>query len=116
MPAPSACRHGEASGQQDASTDAIAVEITSVVEATLEELQLVPQFAHVFQTRGLCIVPAGRAMAIGYTQILFAAVWGALLFAEFPGGLGVIGALLIIGGTLNLTARAWSTSLAFSGK
>jgi drug/metabolite transporter (DMT)-like permease len=57
------------------------------------------QIAQVFLTRGLGLVPAGRAMTIGYTQILFAAIWGAIFFAEYPDIWTVIGACLVLVGT-----------------
>lgn len=44
--------------------------------------------------------PAGRAMAVGYVQIVFAALWGAVFFAESPVTLSLLGSLLIVGGTL----------------
>ncbi|HWV58754.1 MAG TPA: hypothetical protein VNZ57_14955, partial [Longimicrobiales bacterium] len=44
----------------------------------------------------------GRATSIGYLQIVFAAVWGALFFGEIPDLPGIIGALLVIGSTLAL--------------
>jgi len=56
--------------------------------------------AQVYMTRGLALEPAGRAMAVGYIQIVFAAILGALVFAEFPDGLGLFGALLIVLSTL----------------
>jgi len=58
------------------------------------------QIAQVFLTRGLGLEPAGRAMAVGYSQILFVTLWGMLFFGEFLGVWGVLGSLLIIGGTL----------------
>lgn len=61
------------------------------------------QVAQVYMTRGLQLEPAGRATAVGYLQILFATVWGAIVFRELPGPLGVLGALVIAGSTLLLT-------------
>ena len=60
------------------------------------------QLAQVFLTRGLRRERAGRAMAVAYMQIVFAAIWGALFFAEFPDLWGVLGALLIVGGTAGI--------------
>ena len=54
------------------------------------------QAAQVFLTRGLSLVPAGRAMSIAYLQILFAAFWGALFFSEVPDLWTVIGAMAVI--------------------
>jgi drug/metabolite transporter (DMT)-like permease len=57
------------------------------------------QVAQVFLTRGLRLVPAGRAMTIAYAQILFATFWGVLFFSEIPDVWTVIGALLVVAGT-----------------
>jgi drug/metabolite transporter (DMT)-like permease len=54
-------------------------------------------------TRGLALERAGRATGVGYLQIVFAAVWGALFFAELPDAGTVLGAALIVGGTLAMT-------------
>ncbi len=63
------------------------------------------QIGQVYLTRGLQLEPAGRATAVGYLQIVFAALWGALFFAEYPDGWSLSGAALIIGSTL---ALGWS--------
>lgn len=62
-------------------------------------------FTHLGQislTNGLKLEQAGRATSVGYLQIVFAALWGLLFFAEVPGFLSVLGALLIVGSTLRL--------------
>ena len=62
-------------------------------------------FTHMGQisiTYGLKLERAGRATSVGYLQIVFAALWGLLFFAEVPGPLSVLGALLIVGSTLRL--------------
>lgn len=56
-------------------------------------------------TRGLHLERAGRATAMGYLQIVFAALWGALFFAELPDAGTIIGAILIVGSTLALARR-----------
>jgi drug/metabolite transporter (DMT)-like permease len=61
--------------------------------------------AQLCMTRGLSLEPAGRAMAIGYLQIVFAAVWGLLFFSERPDALSAVGATLIIGSTAALGRR-----------
>jgi drug/metabolite transporter (DMT)-like permease len=65
------------------------------------------QGGQVFVTRALKVEKAGRVMAVGYLQIVFAALWGALLFSELPDLWTWIGASVIIGSTL-LMSRAWS--------
>lgn len=64
------------------------------------------QIGQVYMTRGLQLEPAGRATAIGYLQIVFAGVWGAIFFAEYPDAWSIAGVLLIIGSTLALAARS----------
>lgn len=54
------------------------------------------QIAQVYMTRGLQSEPAGRATAVGYLQVVFAALWGALLFGEHPTAWTVAGATLIL--------------------
>jgi drug/metabolite transporter (DMT)-like permease len=63
---------------------------------------LTAQAGQVMLTRGLQLEPAGRATAIGYLQIVFAAVWGAVVFAEYPDGWVIAGAGVILGSTLVL--------------
>lgn len=50
----------------------------------------------VFLTRGLQRERAGRATAVGYLQIVFAALWGLAFFGEVPDGWTASGALLIV--------------------
>jgi drug/metabolite transporter (DMT)-like permease len=57
------------------------------------------QLGQVWITRGLGLVPAGRATAISYTQIAFAALFGALIFGEIPGPATLAGTALIVAGT-----------------
>lgn len=59
----------------------------------------------VWMTRGLTLLPAGPATAIGYTQILFASAWGMVLFGERPGAATLAGAVVILAGTF-LAMRA----------
>lgn len=56
-------------------------------------------------TRGLARERAGRATAVGYLQIIFAATWGALFFGEIPDGWSVAGTALVVGGTLALAVE-----------
>jgi drug/metabolite transporter (DMT)-like permease len=60
------------------------------------------QAGQVYLTRGLQLEPAGRATAVGYLQIVFAAAWGALAFGEIPDVWTFAGALVILFSTLRL--------------
>jgi drug/metabolite transporter (DMT)-like permease len=51
-------------------------------------------------TQGLRHEPAGRATALSYLQVVFAALWGVVFFAEVPDPLTALGAGLILTGTL----------------
>jgi drug/metabolite transporter (DMT)-like permease len=62
----------------------------------LAGIGVVTQTAQVLMTKGLRAERAGRAMAVGYMQIVFAALWGLIFFAEFPDLWGGAGALVII--------------------
>ena len=68
----------------------------------LLSIGVVTQIAQVFMTRGLREERAGRAMAVAYMQIVFAALWGALFFAELPDLWGAAGAILIVLGTAGI--------------
>lgn len=57
----------------------------------------------VFVTKALQVEKAGKVMAVGYLQIVFAAVWGLFLFREIPDGWSVAGALVIILATYFMT-------------
>jgi drug/metabolite transporter (DMT)-like permease len=59
----------------------------------------------VFLTRGLHLESAGRATAASYSQIVFAAGWGALFFAELPDPWTIVGAGVIVVSTLALALR-----------
>ncbi len=63
---------------------------------------LATQMAQVHMTRGLVLLPAGRATAINYVQVVLAALWGAIIFDEVPDLLTLGGAGLILAATLAL--------------
>jgi len=63
-------------------------------------LAVATQIGQVYLTRGLALEPAGRAMTVAYTQVLFAASWGALVFADYPDVWLIGGAVLVMAGTL----------------
>lgn len=71
--------------------------------AVLLGVGVATQLGQVFLTLGLRLERAGRAMAAGYVQIVFAAIWGLLFFGEVPGPWSVLGALVIVGSTFLLS-------------
>lgn len=83
-----------------------AVWPTALEWATLLGIGITTQAAQVYMTHGLQLEPAGRATAVGYLQIVFAALWGVAFFGEYPDAWSVLGALLIVGSTLALVQGA----------
>lgn len=65
-------------------------------------LGVATQVSQVLLTKGLALVPAGRATTVGYVQIVFAAVWGVVLFGEIPSLLTLAGGALVVAGVLAL--------------
>jgi len=61
---------------------------------------ILTQRAQLDLTRGLALQPAGRASIVGYFQIVFVGLWGALLFQETPHWTFYLGAGLIVAGSL----------------
>lgn len=57
------------------------------------------QIGQVALTRGIELLPAGRASALSYVQIVFATVFGAVVFAEFPDPWAIVGGVLVVAGT-----------------
>jgi drug/metabolite transporter (DMT)-like permease len=57
---------------------------------------LATQAGQVLITKALKVEKAGRTMAVGYLQIVFAAVWGLLVFQETPDGWTALGAAIIV--------------------
>jgi drug/metabolite transporter (DMT)-like permease len=60
------------------------------------------QAGQLYLTHGLQLERAGRATAAGYLQVVFAALWGALFFAELPDRWTIGGSILVLAGTLGL--------------
>ena len=56
------------------------------------------QLGQVYLTYGMRHEPAGRAAALSYLQVVFAAVWGAAFFGDVPGYWTAAGAALILTG------------------
>lgn len=63
---------------------------------------LATHLGQVFVTWGLHMERAGRASAVGYLQIVFAAGWGWLFFREVPDAWTWVGAAVIVASTLTL--------------
>ena len=58
------------------------------------------QLGQVYLTRSLTALPAARATAISYVQVLFAGGWGWLLFGESIDSWTIAGAGLVLAATL----------------
>jgi drug/metabolite transporter (DMT)-like permease len=59
----------------------------------------------IFLTLGLQRERAGRATTVGYVQIVFATLWGALVFGDVPRATTLVGAAVIIASTVLLARR-----------
>lgn len=64
--------------------------------ALLLAVGLLTQVAQVMMTRGLQLEPAGRATAVSYLQVVFATLWGVVIFGERPDAWTLAGAALIV--------------------
>ena len=73
--------------------------------ALLAAIGVATQFGQVWLTRGLQYETATRATALTYLQVVFAATWGALFFAEVPDGLSVAGGVLVVSGAFALALQ-----------
>ena len=72
--------------------------------ALLLGIGVATQVGQIFLTKGLHLLEAARATAIGYVQIVFAFGWGVAVFGDAPGLLALGGALLIVGSTALVAA------------
>jgi drug/metabolite transporter (DMT)-like permease len=84
-----------------------ATVVTAVMPSPAEWLLLLgvglsTHAGQVYMTRGLHLERAGRATAAGLIQIVFAALWGGLVFAQLPNAWGLAGAVLVITAVLLL--------------
>ncbi len=59
----------------------------------------------VYLTQGLRLIPAARAVTIGYSQILFVTLWGMLFFGEYLDVWSAAGSLLVVAGTLAVAVK-----------
>jgi drug/metabolite transporter (DMT)-like permease len=60
------------------------------------------QLAQVNMTRGLQLESSARATTVGYLQIVFATLWGAVLLSEIPDAWSILGGLVIVIGSVLL--------------
>ena len=66
---------------------------------------VVTQIAQVLMTRGLHLEEASRATMMTYLQVVFAFIWGVMLFGEVPTLLSGAGSLLILCGALLIVIK-----------
>lgn len=78
--------------------------------ALLGGVGLTAVLGQVYLTRGLQREPAGRATTIGYVQIVFAALWGVLVFRQYPDHLSLAGAALVLVSVVTLARRRGSVT------
>jgi drug/metabolite transporter (DMT)-like permease len=64
------------------------------------------QIAQVALTKGLAREPAGRATTVGYLQVAFATIFGALIFGTWPDAWSIAGMALILVSLVGST-RIW---------
>jgi len=73
--------------------------------AVLLGVGVTTQIAQMCLTRGIALLPAGRATALSYLQVVFAMGWATLWFAETPDSWTLVGAALVALGTLAVALR-----------
>lgn len=67
---------------------------------------LLTQLGQIWLTEGLAALPAARATSINYVQVVFATLWGVLIFAEPVTFTVILGAIFVLGATLiSLSAK-----------
>ncbi len=64
------------------------------------------QVGQVFMTKALMIERAGRATAVGYIQLAFAMFWQLVIFGQWPALGTLLGASLVIAGTLAVSVTS----------
>ena len=67
---------------------------------------LLTQLGQLWLTNGFAVLPAAKASSINYTQVLFAGIWGVIIFDERINFIMVIGSALIL----------WATVLTNDGR
>lgn len=79
--------------------------------AMLAGIGATTQIAQTAMTRGLQSERTARATMAGYSQIVFAGLWGVLLFNEHPSAWTIAGAVLILATTLYLAVARHESAL-----
>jgi drug/metabolite transporter (DMT)-like permease len=62
-------------------------------------------------TRGLYLLDAATATAVGYVQVVFAFTWGVLVFGDVPTAAQVAGAAVVVASVLALVSRRPASAL-----
>lgn len=70
------------------------------------------QAGQLLMTMGLGLEKAGKATAIGYLGVVFAAIWGGLFFDQWPDLFSILGIIIIVGSALLMNARRQSLATA----
>jgi drug/metabolite transporter (DMT)-like permease len=78
------------------------IEMRPVDVAIIAVAAVATHLGQLWSTWGFRLERAGRASAVGYLQIIFAAGWGWLLFREMPDAWTWVGAGVILAATLRL--------------
>jgi drug/metabolite transporter (DMT)-like permease len=73
--------------------------------ALLLGVGLTTQVGQVCLTKGIHLLEAGTATAIGYVQVVFAFVWGVVVFGDAVDGLSLAGAVLVVSSVLLIARR-----------
>jgi drug/metabolite transporter (DMT)-like permease len=58
------------------------------------------QVGQVSLTKGLALLPASQGTALSYLQVVFAALWGMLVFSEIPDAWTILGGGLVIASSI----------------
>lgn len=69
---------------------------------------LATQLGQVSLTRGLAVLPAAQGTALSYLQVVFAAIWGVVIFGEQPDVWTLVGGSLVLLSAIGL-ARSRAT-------
>ena len=72
---------------------------------------LIGTAGHLFLIKALTLGEASLVAPFGYTSLLFATMWGIILFNNFPDVWTISGAILIVGAGVYVWARERSVTL-----